>query len=215
DGPDAAGGERVGSMAEWNGQQAHGGSIVRLNGMTATRDDLLALALINYGHFTTMRVDAGRIRGLSDHCARLVRDCRRLFGAELDPDRLRGYLRQTLHDAATGAGSFLVRVTVYDPGADLIRPDGEPAVLITLRPAGPVPAPPLRVQTVPGSRDLPEVKHVGLFGPLWHRREARHNGFDDALMIDPAGLIIEGTTWNVGFVIDDHLVWPAGDALPG
>ena len=103
-------------------------------------DDLLALALINYGHFTTMRVDAGRIRGLSDHCARLVRDCRRLFGAELDPDRLRGYLRQTLHDAATGAGSFLVRVTVYDPGADLIRPDGEPAVLITLRPAGPVPA---------------------------------------------------------------------------
>jgi branched-subunit amino acid aminotransferase/4-amino-4-deoxychorismate lyase len=50
-----------------------------------TADELARLALYNYGHFTTMRVDAGRVRGLSLHLRRLVNACRTVFDAELDP----------------------------------------------------------------------------------------------------------------------------------
>lgn len=46
-----------------------------------TADEPARLVLYNYGHFTTMRVDAGRVRGLPLRLCRLVNDCH----AELDP----------------------------------------------------------------------------------------------------------------------------------
>lgn len=36
--------------------------MAHLNGARATPDDLEALALVNYGHFTSMRVEDGRVR---------------------------------------------------------------------------------------------------------------------------------------------------------
>ncbi len=183
-----------------------------LNGGSATADVLEALALINYGHFTTMLVEDGRIRGLADHCDRLVGDCRRVFDTELDRDRVRGYLRRAIADRS---GLFLVRVTVYDPAADLLHPDGEPSILITTRAAGPMPPPPLRLKTITGQRDPAEIKHVGLFGVLWSRRQARRDGYDDALLLDSDTMITEGPTWNVGFVDHDQVLWPDAAALPG
>ena len=181
-----------------------------LNGEPATRDQLATLALINYGHFTSMLAENGRIRGLTEHCDRLARDCRRLFGAELPVARVRDWLRPVV----TEPGSRMVRVTVFDPAADLLHPDGEPAVLITTRPAGTAALPPLRLRTVSVRRELPEVKHVGLFGTLWARREARRAGADDALLIDGT-MITEGPTWNIGFVRDHEVVWPVAEVLPG
>ena len=184
----------------------------RLNGEPARREDLEALALINYGHFTTMLVEDGRIRGLADHCERLVGDCRTLFDTDLDRDRIRGCLRQTIGDRSD---AFLIRVTVYDPAADLLHPDGEPSLLITTRPAGPMPPPPLRLRLITARRDPAEIKHVGLFGALWARRQARRDGYDDALLVDDTGMITEGPTWNVGFVDHDQLLWPEAAVLPG
>ncbi|GAB3765247.1 aminotransferase class IV [Microlunatus parietis] len=181
-----------------------------LNGEPATRDQLAALALINYGHFTSMLAENGLIKGLTAHCDRLTRDCRRLFGVDLPAERVREYLRPVVAEP----GTRMVRVTVFDPAADLLHPDGEPAVLITTRPAGKSPLPPLRLRTVPVRRELPEVKHVGLFGTLWARREARQAGADDALLIDRT-MITEGPSWNVGFVRDHEIVWPAAAVLPG
>lgn len=191
--------------------------MAELNGVPATVADLEALALINYGHFTTMLVQDGRIRGLSDHCDRLVRDCRRLFACPLDPDLIRDYLRRAISGRD---GVFLVRITVFDPAATLIEPGRTPSVLITTRPAGPLPAPPLRVRTVAGRRDLPEVKHVGTFGVLWGRQQARRDGYDDALFTEArtlidAGTISEGATWNIGFVDRDRVIWPDAAVLPG
>lgn len=157
-----------------------------------------------------MLAENGRIRGLSAHCDRLTRDCRLLFGVELSAARVRDDLRPVVAQP----GTRMVRVTVFDPAADLLHPDGEPAVLITTRPAGTAAPPPLRLRTVPLRRELPEVKHVGLFGTLWARREARRAGADDALLIDRT-MITEGPTWNVGFVRDHDLVWPAAAVLPG
>ncbi|MFJ8042553.1 aminotransferase class IV [Kitasatospora sp. NPDC096147] len=189
-------------------------SATELNGRPVRPEELQALALTNYGHFTTLRVSDGRVRGLALHLERLRRDCRELFGAEPDPDRVRQYARR----AVPATGDVMVRITLFDPSLDLTGLAGkaDPAVLVTTRPAGPAgPLPPLRVRTVTYARDLPEVKSVGLFGALRHRREAQLAGYDDALFVTPDGVVAEGGTWNLGLVRDGEVVWPEAPYLPG
>ncbi|MFK0259200.1 aminotransferase class IV family protein [Streptomyces sp. NPDC090445] len=184
-----------------------------LNGVAVGVRELQALALANYGHFTTMRVEDGRVKGLALHLERLRRDCRMLFGAELDGERVRGLARRM----APGRGAVTVRVTVFDPGLDLGRPvaAGDPQVLVTVRPAGGAELPPLRVRSTPYVRDVPGVKSVGLFAGLHHRRQAQLDGFDDALFVDVGQAVSEGATWNIGFVDGGRVVWPDAECLDG
>ncbi|MFN2478792.1 MAG: aminotransferase class IV family protein [Pseudonocardiaceae bacterium] len=183
-------------------------------GGCAELDQVTALALLNYGHYTSMRVDGQRVRGLTLHLERLMQDCRRIFDADLDPDRVRHLVRRTLADTA---GPVVVRVTVFDPDLELGRPgaDAEPQLLVTTRPAVTAPLPALRLQSAPHCRELPDVKHIGLFGALRWRRIAQRNGFDDALFTDAEATISEATTSNIGFVDGDRIVWPQADSLPG
>jgi branched-subunit amino acid aminotransferase/4-amino-4-deoxychorismate lyase len=161
-----------------------------------------------------MRVDGQRVRGLTLHLERLRRDCRRIFDADLDPDRVRHLVRHTLADTA---GSVLVRVTVFDPDLALGRPgaDAQPQLMVTTRPAATAPLPALRLQSAPHCRELPEVKHVGLFGALRWRRVTQRNGFDDALFTDAEAAISEAATSNIGFVDGERIVWPQADCLAG
>ncbi|MEE4419069.1 MULTISPECIES: aminotransferase class IV family protein [Streptomyces] len=190
--------------------------MAHLDGKPVTTDDVLPLALTSYGHFTTMRADADhRIRGLSLHMDRLVRDCRTVWGAGLDTGRVRQFVRQALEGQR---GPCMIRVTVYDPAVEVGHPADadQPQALVTVRPAGAMPPPPLRAMSVPYERDLPQVKHCGLFGALHIRRAAQFAGFDDALFIGPDGYVSEGATWNVGFIDDDGtVVWPQAPVLPG
>ncbi|GAB3652142.1 aminotransferase class IV family protein [Actinocorallia lasiicapitis] len=185
-----------------------------LDGMPATPEALAALALTNYGHFTSMRVDDGHIRGLSQHIERLVRDCRTVFAVELDREQIRAHVREAIADKP---GSFVCRVTVFDPAIGLVNPAAEatPSILVTARPSGPMPAAPIRVQARPYVRDEPTVKHIGLFGQLRERRAALQTGYDDALFTDASGFISEGATWNVGFFDGTNVVWPSAEVLPG
>ncbi len=180
----------------------------------ADLDQITALALLNYGHYTSMRVDGHRVRGLTLHLERLMRDCRRIFDADLDADRVRHLVRRTVADTA---GPVVVRVTVFDPDLELGCPgaDAEPQLLVTTRPAAMAPLPALRLQSARHCRELPEVKHVGLFGALRWRRVAQRNGFDDALFTDAKAVISEATTSNVGFVDGERIVWPQASCLPG
>ncbi|MFG2916163.1 aminotransferase class IV [Kitasatospora sp. NPDC048298] len=187
---------------------------IEIDGAPADPARLAALGLLNYGHFTTLRAEAGRVRGLALHLDRLVRDCRLLFGAELD----RAVVRERIGAVLPADGApVIVRVTVYDPALGLERPaaPAAPALLVTTRPAATSDPAPLRVRTTTYRRELPEVKHVGLFGLVHHRRQAQLAGFDDVLLVDEGGLVVEGATWNVGFLAGDELVWPQGPSLPG
>jgi branched-subunit amino acid aminotransferase/4-amino-4-deoxychorismate lyase len=187
-----------------------------LDGRPVSSDDLLTLALTNYGHFTSMRVeDDHRIRGLSLHMERLVRDCKIVWGTDLDTARVRNHVKQALdgHD-----GPCVVRVTVFDPAVNLGHPADadQPRALVTIRHIGAMPLSSLRTQSVRYERDLPDIKHTGLFGSLHARRVAQLNGFDDVLFVGADSRVSEGTTWNVGFIRDDGVVmWPKAAVLPG
>jgi branched-subunit amino acid aminotransferase/4-amino-4-deoxychorismate lyase len=187
---------------------------MELNGFPATREQLAVLALTNYGHFTTMLVDDGRVRGLSLHMQRLVRDCRQLFGVELDTDRVQHFVRSALGNISS---PIVVRVTVYDPTLNLgsIGSDANPQILVTTRPApGGTPSP-LRLQAAAYRRELPAVKHVSLLGALKLRRDAQREGFDDTLFLNPDGTISEIATSNIGFVRGGQIVWPRAEWLQG
>ncbi|MDQ4092072.1 MAG: aminotransferase class IV family protein [Actinomycetota bacterium] len=191
--------------------------MAELNGVPANLDQLQVLALTNYGHFTSMRVDNQRVRGLSLHLERLMRDCRQVFAADLDADRIRHLIRHALVDVIQPVG---VRVTVFDPALELGHPgaDAQPQVLVTTRSAAhtPLPAlPALSLQSATYRRDMPDIKHVGLFGSLHHRRIAQCNNFDDALFVNADAAIAEAATSNVGFLDGDRILWPQADCLPG
>ncbi|MFJ2775950.1 aminotransferase class IV family protein [Kitasatospora sp. NPDC087315] len=187
--------------------------MAELNGTPIALESLQALALTNYGHFTSMRVEDGRVRGLALHMARLARDCQAVFDTELDLDHVRELARRLV----PASGASVVRVTIFDPALDLghVGSDAQPQVLVTTRPAGSLPLPPMRVQSVVYTRDMPSVKSVGLFGSLRHRRAAQRAGFDDALFVDTESVISEGGTWNIGFVKDGEVIWPDADCLVG
>ncbi|MHA6801937.1 aminotransferase class IV family protein [Salinifilum ghardaiensis] len=186
---------------------------MELNGTPATLEQIKALALTNYGHFTSMLVEGDEVRGLSLHMQRLSRDCSHLFGAELDTERVRSYVRNVL---AAGRRT-VVRVTVYDPdlGMGAIGAEAEPQVLVTTREAGQGEPKPWRLQATSYRREEPAVKHVGLYGSMRHRRTAQREGYDDVLFLNPDGSISEIATSNIGFIRDGQVIWPRSEMLPG
>jgi branched-subunit amino acid aminotransferase/4-amino-4-deoxychorismate lyase len=187
---------------------------MEIDGMTADLDRVSVLALTNYGHFTSMRVESGRVRGLALHLQRLSDDCRTLFDAELDTDRVRTLVRHALGERISAT---VVRVTVFDPDLDLGTPgcDARPRILVTVRPTSEGAPAPLRLRAVHHARELPEVKHVGLFPTLHHRRTAQRSGFDDVLLVGADGRVSEIATSNIGVIVGDRVIWPDAPCLAG
>ncbi|WP_017627797.1 aminotransferase class IV [Nocardiopsis chromatogenes] len=185
-----------------------------LDGRPVTAEELAPLALYGYGHFTTMRVEGARVRGLSLHLDRLEADCATLMGATLDRDGIRGRVREA---ADRSDGPVVVRVTVFDPDLELGLParPARPRMLVSTRAAPAVPAPPLSLATRAHERELPAVKTSSLAGALHGRRAAQLGGHDDVLFVDRTGRATEGATWNIGFVRGDEVLWPEGDVLQG
>lgn len=175
------------------------------NGASPTADQLRALALNGYGHFTAMQVRGGRVRGLDLHLARLGQATAELFGTTLDRDEVRGYIR---HALSVGADAS-VRVYVQRP-----EPDQPPSVLVIVRPPGGL-RPEFSLQPVPYQRSVAHIKHLGDFGQTYYGRLAEQHGFDDAVLTGPDGLISEGSITNVGFFDGNEVVWPAAAMLPG
>jgi branched-subunit amino acid aminotransferase/4-amino-4-deoxychorismate lyase len=190
--------------------------MMELDGEPVTADRLAALALVNYGHFTSMMVNDLRVKGLRLHLDRLVRDCGLLFETSLNPDWVRYLLRRV---ASRTEGPTMLRATVFDPQTPRAgftsTTDAGPSLLVSTRAAISGSPSGLRVRTVDYARDLPAVKHVGFFGPLRQRRLARLAGFDDALLMSGKATVCEGTTWNFGAQIGDELIWPDDECLPG
>lgn len=188
-------------------------SVALLNGQPASADDLRALALVNYGHFTSIQVRDHAVQGLELHQKRLLAGTRELFGTDLDFSAVRAQMRSAVENSP----DCTLRVTLYSRKFDYRMPVQacEPDVLVSLAAASPPRTLPLRVKSFDFLRPLPHIKHVGTF-PLFHyRRQAIASGFDDALFADSQGLISEGSIWNLGFWQRGGVVWPQAPALRG
>ncbi len=179
---------------------------VEVNGSMATADRLQQLALFNYGHFTAMQVRDGRTRGLELHLTRLDAATWELFGTGLDADRVRSHIRHAL----AGTRDASVRVIVFWPEAD-----EAPAVMVTARPPGGMPASPQSLMSVPYQRPVPHIKHIGGFGQSYYSRLAASRGFDGALLAGPGGVIAEGAITNIAFFDRTTVTWPDAPCLSG
>lgn len=184
-----------------------------VDGAPATPDDLTHVALVNYGAYTSFRVEQGGVRGLDLHLARLEAEAVELFGEPVGEGRLRDLMRQ----AVAGRDVCWLRVSLFSTEISPRTPDwrGLPRVLIALSPPPPPFAEGARLQPQTYAREAPHLKHVATFGLIRARRRAREAGFDDALFVDGEGRVLEGSLWNIGFVSGDDVVWPQAPMLAG
>ena len=188
-------------------------SVILVDGAPVTEADLIYLAMVNYGAYTSFRVEDGGVRGLDLHLARLEASAVELFGGSPGEARLRELMRQ----AIAGGGDSWLRVSLFSPE---IRPreagwHGCPRVMTAVFPSPPPLGQGLRVQPVRYGREAAHLKHTAGFGLMRARRTAAAAGFDDALFTDADGLISEGTLWNIGFIQGETVVWPQAPMLAG
>jgi branched-subunit amino acid aminotransferase/4-amino-4-deoxychorismate lyase len=180
---------------------------IEINGHGATAGQLGFPALVNYGHFTAVQVRNRRVRGLDLHLTRLDAATRELFGTSLDGSRVRDHIRHALGDDASDAS---VRISVFWPDTD-----DTASIMVTVRPPAAPPGGPQALQAVSYQRPVPHIKHAGTFAQTHYRRLAERNGFDEALLTGPGGVISEGAITNIGFFDGATVTWPDAAALHG
>ena len=175
------------------------------------------------GLFETMRAYDGRVFRLEAHLRRL-RDGAIRIGLPL-PDNLADAVRQTVE--ANGFDDAVVRLTVSrGVGGHGAEPPERPSptVIVTARPCAPLARWYERGAraSVAASR-LNEhsatvgLKHLGFLDRIMARAEARDAGFDEALLLNTAGWLAEGTVSNVFLVVNGALHTPplSCGPLPG
>lgn len=184
-----------------------------VDGTPATPEDLASVALVNYGAYTSFRLEAGGVRGLDLHIARLEAEAIELFGEPVGASRLRALMRSALKGRDTG----WLRVSLFSPGITPRTPDwmGRPRVMIAMTPSPKPLAATVRLQVQAYAREAPHLKHVATFGLIRARRVARVAGFDDALFVDAGGHVSEGSLWNIGFIRGADVIWPLAPMLAG
>jgi branched-subunit amino acid aminotransferase/4-amino-4-deoxychorismate lyase len=155
-----------------------------------------------YGHFTAMQVRGGQTRGLALHFERLEAANRQLFGTGLDTERVRGLIRHALRDVEDAS----VRIYVFES-------EPEPATMVTVKEPGGI-STPQRLQSVRYQRPDAHIKHLAT-GQAFYSRLARRNGFDDALLTAPDGVVSETAIANIGFFDGSGVVWPDAPLLRG
>jgi branched-subunit amino acid aminotransferase/4-amino-4-deoxychorismate lyase len=174
---------------------------IEIDGAPPAPDQLWA-TVSAYGHFTAMQVRNGKARGVALHLRRLQAANREAFGVGLDGERVRALIRHALGDTRDAS----VRVYVFE-GAD------EPATMVTVKAPAEM-ATPQRLQSAHYQRPDAHIKHVTT-DQGHYRRHAQRNGFDDAILVGPDGVVSESTLANIGFFDGAAVVWPDAPMLHG
>jgi 4-amino-4-deoxychorismate lyase len=163
--------------------------------------------------FETLRVYGGRPFRLDAHLARLTASAAAIGLPPLEHDELAGLAATALDHAA--APDAVLRL-VWTPGPADARPlavalvTALPPELEALRERG------LRVVTLLGIRAdapwlLPGVKSTSYAVNIAAEAEARRRGADDAVFLDPDGIVLEGPVTNVWWRRGETLFTPSLD----
>jgi branched-subunit amino acid aminotransferase/4-amino-4-deoxychorismate lyase len=178
---------------------------IEIDGRPATTETLAHPAMSSTGHFTAMQVRDHRVRGIDLHLTRLRTASREVFDSDLDDDLVLSRIRHALSDDVVDAS---LRVYVFQPGDAL-------SIMVTVAPPREPATAPQRLRAVPYTRPFPHLKHLGGFAQAHYAQLVRRDGYDDALLVTPDGLVTEGATTNIGFFEGDTVVWPDAPVLLG
>lgn len=184
-----------------------------IDGAAPSIEDLTHQALVNYGAYTSFRVEGGAARGLGLHLTRLRASSLALFGDAHDEARLRDLMRSAVADR----DACWLRVSLFSPEIWPRTPSwcGVPKVMTSVSPPPSPLATVLKLQVQGHEREQPAIKHSAILGLIHARRSAREAGFDDAVFVDGSGRISEGSSWNIGFISGERIVWPEAPMLAG
>ena len=187
--------------------------VLLIDGLPPTEADLTYLALVNYGAYTSFRVEDGGVRGLGHHLGRLDDYAVALFGEPVGQGALRAHIRTALADRRDA----WLRVSLFSPEIWSRTPSARvrPRVMTATSPPPPPLATSDRLQVQTYAREDAHIKHTAIYGLIRARRLAREAGLDDALFADADGVISEGSSWNIGFLSGDTVVWPQAPMLAG
>lgn len=173
---------------------------------------------VRYGAacFETMLVRNRAVFRLEAHLVRLAYGLRGMGADPPSTEDVHTAIEATL--AANGLVNASLRLEVsvgsgHTPDLDAVR---APLLTLTASPLT-LPEPPrLRIVSVrlDEHRPLLGAKTANFLTYLLARREARHAGADDALLLNQAGDVAEAATSNVFILLRDILVTPDTDAGP-
>lgn len=174
---------------------------------------------VRYGAacFETMLVRNRAVFRLEAHLARLAYGLRGMGADPPSTEDVRTAIEATL--AANGLVNASLRLEVSAGSGHTPDLDAVTAPLLTLT-ASPLTLPPepprLRIVSVrlDEHRPLHGAKTANFLTYLLARREARHAGADDALLLNQSGDVAEAATSNVFILLRDILVTPDTDAGP-
>lgn len=185
------------------------------NGQVARAEDVAALALVNYGHFTTFQVRDLAVQGLDLHLRRLQESSLALFGCPLDEARARQQMLKALKQGKTRDATLRLTVFSRQFSAAQLGKAGQLDLFISLTDPGRTASALVRIKSVYFVRDTPDIKHVGLYSLLRQKRLAVEAGYHDVLFVDNRGALVEGSFWNLGLWDGRQIIWPQGPSLPG
>lgn len=164
------------------------------------------------GAFEVIRVYDGKPFALAQHLDRL-RNSADLLGLSMpNADELAA----DVNALAASGGDCLIRI-VLTRGGNLQTVDAPPRTIMTREP---LPEVPVAYRLLPlaapwhgasGGSELTGAKTISYAANMAASRHAHIEGYDDALLLGPGRVVLEGPTFSVGWVIDGVFETPGLD----
>lgn len=178
--------------------------------------------LRGYAVFDFLRTYGGKAFHIEAHIARLFRSAA-LIDLEMTwmEDEIIAIVNETIsRNVGIEFAEFNVRIVVTggeSPG--FLMPDNRPRLLVLISPATNMDpiyysegAP---IITVDEARIIPDAKTINYIPAIMALKQAKRRGAIDAIYVNAAGHVLEGTTNNLFIFKGDTLITPGEGVLPG
>ena len=178
------------------------------------------LALLRgYGIFDFLKTYKGKPLFLGEHIERLQQSAGQI-GLDLPWSRreLTNIVMQTL--AKNNLPESNIRMVVTGGSSpDFITPQGKPRLLVLVTPLAEQPAwwytEGVKIITIDSERNIPTAKSIDYIPATIALKEARRQDAIEAVYVDRAGYVLEGTTSNLFLFSDSRLITPGRAILNG
>jgi len=188
-----------------------------LNGDYHQADEALLKALdrgflFGDGVFTTIKVEVSRPLFLNDHLNRLRLSCR-FFGIEFRDPGFSDIIDRLLKKNRLANARVKI---IISRGIDLKNrvfnySGGTPTITVHASPLALDPPPPIKLclsEEVRGNESIYHHKTISYLQNLHHKTTARERGFDDAIILNWQGKVLETSTANLFFLAGGRIVTP-------